>query len=63
MKNCRGIKVNPTAEEQSPKASLDTDTNEKKNGGENAIATSVHGNIVFKLPPKVAKSCGCGIAC
>jgi SNF2 family DNA or RNA helicase len=53
MKNCRGI--NLTAEEQSPEVSLDTDTNEKKNGGEDASVTFVHANMVFRLPPKVAK--------
>jgi SNF2 family DNA or RNA helicase len=55
MRKCRVIKVNLTAEEQSPEISLDTDTNEKKNGGEDATVTFVHGNMVFRLPPKVAK--------
>jgi hypothetical protein len=54
MKNCRDIKVSLTPEEQSPEVSLDNDTNEKENRGEDVIVTFVHGNILFQT---TSKSC------
>ena len=54
LRNCGSVNANIISKGQSSEGSLDTGTNEKKKRSEDAV-TFVHGNIVFKLPPKVAK--------